>query len=161
MNRPRRVLRLAWSRRWREAILLALRNWNRHQISRIVTAVVLSWLVGAVLIHLAEKDTNPEVAGWTDSLWNVWVLLFSGLDSPPKTPLGRLMTMVLLVLGVGLAGLFTASVASLLIERYLQGSNMPHFEMDNHLVLCNWSPRGVEWIREVHAKIVKEKRPVV
>jgi voltage-gated potassium channel len=161
MNRPRRVLRVVWSRRWREAILLAFRNWNRHQIIRIVAAVVLSWLAGAVLIHLAEKDTNPEFTGWSDSLWNVWVLLFSGLDSPPKTPLGRLLTMVLLVLGVGLAGLFTASVASLLIERYLQRSNMPKFEMDNHLVLCNWSPRGVEWIREVHAKIVHEKRPVV
>ena len=48
------------------------------------------------------------------------VLLFSGLDSPPETVAGRVIAMVLLVLGVGLAGLFTASVASLLIERYLR-----------------------------------------
>ena len=69
--------------------------------------------------------------------------------------------MVLLVTGVGLAGLFTASVASLLVERYLRRSDVSHFEMDDHLVLCNWAPRGLEWIREVHSKIIAEPRPIV
>lgn len=161
MKRGRRVLRVWRSRAWREALLSALRDWNRHQISRIVAAVLLSWLIGGVAIHLAEQDANSDFSTWSDSFWNVWVLLFSGLDSPPKTALGRLLTMVLLVLGVGLAGLFTASVASLLIERYMQRRDVPTFEMENHLVLCNWGPRGLEWIREVHAKIVQEKRPVV
>ena len=69
--------------------------------------------------------------------------------------------MVLLVAGVGLAGLFTASVASLLVERYLRRSDVSHFEMEGHLVLCNWAPRGLEWIREVHSKILTEPRPIV
>ena len=38
---------------------------------------------------------------------------------------------------------------------------MSHFEMDDHLVLCNWAPRGLEWIREVHSKIITEPRPIV
>jgi TrkA-N domain len=33
--------------------------------------------------------------------------------------------------------------------------------MEDHLVLCNWSPRGVAWIHEVHAKSIQDKRPVV
>jgi TrkA-N domain. len=33
--------------------------------------------------------------------------------------------------------------------------------MSGHLVLCNWSPRALDWIREVHSDIVTEKRPVV
>ena len=88
-------------------------------------------------------------------------MLFSGLNSSPKTTAGRLIMMSLLVLGVGLAGLFTASLASLLIERYLRRRDVSNFEMEDHLVLCNWAPRGLEWIREVHAKIIQEKRPVV
>jgi len=36
-----------------------------------------------------------------------------------------------------------------------------NFEMEDHLVLCNWSPRGLGWIREVHSKIIQDKRPVV
>jgi voltage-gated potassium channel len=88
-------------------------------------------------------------------------MLFSGIDTPPKTTLGRVVSMALLVLGVGLAGLFTATMASFLIERYMRRRNMTNFEMEEHLVLCNWAPRGLEWIREVHAKIIQEKRPVV
>ncbi|WP_435006803.1 potassium channel family protein [Tundrisphaera lichenicola] len=38
---------------------------------------------------------------------------------------------------------------------------MSNFEMEDHLVLCNWSERGLPWIREVHSKIIQDKRPVV
>ena len=38
---------------------------------------------------------------------------------------------------------------------------MPNLEMSDHLVLCNWSPRALDWIREVHSGIVTDKRPVV
>jgi voltage-gated potassium channel len=72
-----------------------------------------------------------------------------------------MVTMVILVVGVGTAGLFTASLASLLVERYLRRRDVSKFEMEDHLVLCNWSPRGLEWIREVHAKIIQDKRPVI
>jgi voltage-gated potassium channel len=136
-------------------------TWNRNRIIRLVAAVIVSWLAGSIAIYFAEKDANLDFATWGDSLWNVWVLLFSGLDSPPKTLVGRLLTMLLLGLGVGLAGLFTASVASFLIEQYMQGSDVNNLEMENHLVLCNWSARGLDWIREVHAKIIHEKRSVV
>jgi hypothetical protein len=33
--------------------------------------------------------------------------------------------------------------------------------MSGHLVLCNWSPRALDWIREVHSGIVSDTRPVV
>src|SRR5947209_6841883 len=161
MGRRRKILHALKARPWLELLLGALSSWNRHQVGRVVTAVLLSWLLGGTAIYLAERRVNPDFSTLADSLWNVWVLLFSGLDTPPRTTAGRLVTMVLLVLGVGLAGLFTASVASLLIERYLRRRDVSNFEMDDHLVLCNWSPRGLEWIREVHAKIIAEKRPVV
>jgi voltage-gated potassium channel len=148
-------------RRWRAAILAALSAWNRHQAARIIAAVAVAWLLGATALYLSERGVNPDFASPGDALWNVWVLLFSGLDQPPKTVAGRLVTMAILVLGVGAAGLFTASVASLLVERYLRRSDVSHLEMADHLVLCNWSPRGLAWIREVHAKFILDKRPIV
>ena len=88
-------------------------------------------------------------------------MLFSGLDEPPKTAIGRLFAMVLLGTGVGLAGLFTGTVASILVEHQLRRRDVSNFEMEDHLVLCNWGPRGLAWIREVHSKIIQDKRPVV
>jgi voltage-gated potassium channel len=160
-RRLRKLLLALRSRSWRAELLAALTAWNRNQVTRVVLTVLATWLLGATAIYLAERRVNPEFATWIDSLWNVWVLLFSGLETPPKTTAGRVITMALLVLGVGLAGLFTASVASLLVERYLRRRDMSNYEMVDHLVLCNWAPRGLEWIREVHAKIIKDKRPVV
>ncbi len=164
MTRRRVILEGLLSGRWRTLILSKLASWNRNQVVQIALAVVLTWLVGATLLHFVERgDPSPgSFNTWGDSLWGVWVLLFSGLDAAePKTLAGRIIAMALLVLGVGFAGLFTASVASLLIERYLRRRDVSTFEMDQHLVLCNWSSRGLEWIREVHSKIITEKRPVV
>jgi Trk K+ transport system NAD-binding subunit len=144
-----------------QAALAALRRWRRNLVFRILVAVLAAWTVGTVGIHLAEGTGNPAYDTWTEAFWSVWVLLFSGLDEPPKTALGRLCAMILLGTGVGLAGLFTGTVASLLVEHQLRRRDVPSFEMEDHLVLCNWSPRGLAWIREVHSKIIQDKRPVV
>jgi voltage-gated potassium channel len=160
----RRPAKIAVSSRvqpWREFVLSALTAWNRHQVARIIAAVATAWLLGGTALYLAERHVNTDFATWGESLWTVWVLLFSGLDQPPKTLIGRVLTMGMLVLGVGSAGLFTASVASLLVEHYLRRPEVSHFEMEDHLVLCNWSPRGLAWIQEVHAKSIQDKRPVV
>lgn len=159
--RPRRLVRLISSQTRREALLSVLRNWNRYQAIRIVAAIIIAWVIGAAGIHLAERGGNPAFDTWTESFWSVWVILFSGLEDPPKTALGRLFAMVLLGTGVGLAGLFTGTVASILVEHQLRSRNVTNFDMEDHLVLCNWGPRGLPWIREVHSKIIHQKRPVV
>lgn len=56
------MLRARRNRHRREALLLVLEAWNRQRIDRIVGAVVVSWLIGSVAIHLAERDVNPEFA---------------------------------------------------------------------------------------------------
>ena len=142
------------------ALFLAVR---RNQVLRILAAVLIVWVAGAVGIHLAERGTSGREPfdTWTESFWNVWVMLFAGPDNPPKTLVGRLISMLLLGLGVGLAGLFTGSVASILVAQNLRRRDVSNFEMEDHLVLCNWSERGLPWIREVHSKIIQDKRPVV
>jgi voltage-gated potassium channel len=148
---------------WRHRLVTVVTSWNRFQVGRVIEGVIVTWLIGAVVLYLTEHRDTPGFSSFIESLWSVWALLFSGLDDAytPHTATGRAAAMILLVAGVGLAGLFTASVASLLVERYLRRSDVSHFEMDDHLVLCNWAPRGLEWIREVHSKIITEPRPIV
>ena len=145
----------------RGILLRFLSVWNRFQVGGVIGGVVVIWLVGAVVLHLVERGHNEAFGTIGDSLWNVWILIFSGEVENPKSLAGRIAAMVLLVAGVGLAGLFTASVASLLVERYLRRRDVSHFEMDDHLVLCNWAPRALDWIREVHSKIITDPRPIV
>jgi voltage-gated potassium channel len=146
---------------WRDALLRVLKAWNRHQIPKILTAVVVIWIVSGTALHFVEGGTTPAYETWRESLWNVWVTLFSGLGEAPKTVGGRLIVSGVLIVGVALAGLFTASVASILIERSLRSREVSNLEMSDHLVLCNWSPRALDFIREVHSGIVNDTRPVV
>ena len=76
---------------WRETLLRVLRAWNRHQVWKILTAIVVIWLVSGTALYLAERHTNPVFATWRESLWNVWVTLFSGVNNPPTTPRGRIV----------------------------------------------------------------------
>jgi hypothetical protein len=105
---------------WRDTLLSVLTAWNRHQVWKILTAVVVIWIVSGTALHFVERDTNPAFETLGESLWNVWVTLFSGLNNAPDSPVGRLVVSVVLVVGVALAGLFTASVASALVERSLR-----------------------------------------
>jgi len=146
---------------WRAALLSVLTAFNRHQIWKILTAIVVIWIVCSIALHFAERATNPAFKTWGESFWNVWVTLFSGLNSSPNSRAGRFVVSVVLVVGVAFAGLFTASVASILVERSLRSREVTNLEMSGHLVLCNWSPRALDWIREVHSGIVTDKRPVV
>ncbi|MBX6312932.1 MAG: NAD-binding protein [Isosphaeraceae bacterium] len=134
---------------------------NRYQLVRLSAAVVTIWVLGAVGIHLVERAENPAFATWPESLWSVWVIMFSGMEVEPKTTLGRLLSVLVLLAGLFLVGLFTGAMASVLVEYRLRRREVSHFEMEDHLVLCNWAPRGLEWISEVHSKIIQEKRPVV
>lgn len=129
----------------------------RNELARFVAAIFVLWLVGATVIHLAERGDKGSFATWGDSFFNVWVMLFSGVDTPPKTLIGRGVTVMILVAGVCLVGLFTGAVASVFVERRLRRREVSHFEMEDHLVLCNWSPRALEWIEEVHSKIIQDK----
>ena len=139
-------------------ILQALR---RNQVARIGFVMMVVWIIGAVMVHWVESKDNPDFANLFDSFWNVFVLMFSGPENQPRSVMGRLLSMVVLGFGVALAGLFTGSVASVFVTQNLRSRDVSNFEMEDHLILCNWSERGLPWIREVHSKIIQDKRPVV
>ena len=130
---------------WLDALLSVLTACNRHQVWKILTSIVVIWIVSSTALHFAERGTNKAFETWGESLWNVWVTLFSGLNNAPNSTAGRIVVSAVLIVGVALAGLFTASVASILIERSLRSREVPNLEMSDHLVLCNWSPRALDW----------------
>ena len=134
---------------------------RRNQIFRVILAVLVVWVVGILGIHLAERGAEFAVRDLERVVFQRLGPAVHRPDEAPKTTIGRLISMILLGLGVGLAGLFTGSVASILVAQNLRKRDVSNFEMEDHLILCNWSERGLPWIREVHSKIIQDKRPAV
>ena len=73
---------------WREALLNVLKAWNRHQVWKILTATVVIWIISGIALHFAERETSPAFATFGESLWHVWVTLFSGLEIEINSLLG-------------------------------------------------------------------------
>ena len=70
MIRRKRFVENWRSGRWRLAILEAVRSWNRNQVGRIFGAVILTWLLGSVALHLAERNAEKsEFSSWPEALW--------------------------------------------------------------------------------------------
>jgi len=134
-----------------------------HPLIRLIAFIGLIWAAGTVLLWRAEGAHNPEFSTPTDTLWNITVYLFSGLDSGrPSTGAGRVIAIGVLALSAGVVAIMTGAVASFLVERRL-GSHwkMPSAKLAEHIIVCNWNDKGLPIIRELHADIVKHKHPVV
>jgi voltage-gated potassium channel len=82
-----------------------------HYIGAVAGVVVL---LGAAGLYMIEGDHNPAVDSVGDALW--WAIVTATTvgygDISPSTLEGRAIAVVLMLVGIGVIGIFTASVAS-------------------------------------------------
>jgi voltage-gated potassium channel len=144
---------------------LALRRFFwRHEFLRLLIIIFLIWVLGALGLWIFEHDRNPEEFGNVPKcFWNIAVYLFSGLDSgQPATTAGKITVTLILVLSLGIVGIFTGTVASIFVERRMGGRRfMPPKRLKDHVVICNWNEKGIKIIEELRAKALKVKRSIV
>jgi voltage-gated potassium channel len=63
---------------------------------------------------------------------------------------------------VSLVAFTTATIASRFVATVIKrGAGMGRFKGSDHLLICGWSPKGSEIIRELRAKEVEDARPIV
>jgi voltage-gated potassium channel len=63
---------------------------------------------------------------------------------------------------VSLVAFTTATIASRFVSTVInRGAGMAKFKGSDHLLICGWSPKGFEIIRELRAKEVEDPRPIV
>ncbi len=130
----------------------------------MIIIIFLIWITGALGLWIFEHDKNPaEFGNVPKCFWNIAVYLFSGLDSgQPATTAGKITVTIILVLSLGIVGIFTGTVASIFVERRIGGRRfMPPKRMKDHIVICNWNQKGVKIVQELRAKALKIHRSIV
>lgn len=139
------------------------RIWYHHAFARILVVLLILWATAAIVLRFTEGRENPDFNSMPQVFWNISVYFFSGLDSAqPVTSVGRVVVALVLVLSVGVVATFTGTIASFLVESRLGSRRrMPKYNLNNHIVICNWNPKAIPIIRELHAAILKDKRPIV
>jgi voltage-gated potassium channel len=109
-----------------------------------------------------DGDPNPDVRSIIDGFAWVTRTLFQG--EPPFEPLtgvGSFLFYVVVITGVGIIAIVTAAIASKIIQWVMRkDSGMGQAKYSEHIVICGWSPKGDEILRELHSDEVLDKRPV-
>jgi voltage-gated potassium channel len=91
---------------------------GRRQFHFVVAVAISVVVAGAVGMYVVEGGTNPAVDSVGDALW--WAIVTATTvgygDVSPATTEGRVIAVVLMLAGIGVIGVFTASLASLFVE---------------------------------------------
>ena len=141
-----------------------IRNYfKKHPVFRVVSYLVLLWIVGSLAMWWAEGGSGG-FRSLPQASWNLLVYLTSGFEGDqPLTPLGKALGVIVVLLGLALVGWFTATIASVFVEKTLRkGQGMERIKITEHVVICGWNEKTEKIIRELHAPVIKKnRRPIV
>jgi voltage-gated potassium channel len=94
---------------------------KHHSLFRVLIAAVVTLFVGAWLVLLfEEKAKGSNIHDYPDALWwaIVTVTTVGYGDRYPVTEGGRVVAAILMLVGIGLIGVLTATVASVFIKEH-------------------------------------------
>jgi voltage-gated potassium channel len=124
-------------------------------IGSILAAGVL--VVCALAFALAEDGVS--IGG--GFLWVARTLLQQEPPFEPSSGVGQFLYFVVVITGVGIIAIVTAGIASRIIRLVMRkDAGMGRAKYEDHIVICGWSPKGPEILRELHADEVSDQRPV-
>jgi voltage-gated potassium channel len=105
----------------REGQLRAQYILRHHSLFRVLIAVAGTIFLGAWLVLLFEENAkSSNIHDYPDALWwaIVTVTTVGYGDRYPTTEGGRIVAVVLMLVGIGLLGTLTATVASVFIKEH-------------------------------------------
>ncbi len=114
--------------------------------------VGLSFLIVCSLVfYYVEGPVDPDLT-LADSFW--WGFVTTTTvgygDYYPLTTGGRLIAVILMLIGISTFGFLTAAVASLFVENKLkEGMGLVNIKFKNHIVIIGWNKRSETMLKEL------------
>jgi len=133
---------------------------RKNKIVRLFFLTITILFLGALWFYFFEKTPHIVDAFW----WSFVTITTVGYgDITPTTVGGRIIGVVVMVFGIGLLGLFTATIASAFVDTKLkEGKGVMDVKVKDHFLICGWSYKAKEIIAELRAdKKVHNKHIVI
>jgi voltage-gated potassium channel len=132
---------------------------THSDIYRVIGIVFVVMLLGSIGFVVFETDMKFADGLW----WSIVTLTTVGYgDISPATPGGRLVGIAIMVVGIGLLGTLTATIASIFVEnRMLENRGMNATDMKDHFIICGWNFRGAKIVEELRADAKCRDLPIV
>jgi voltage-gated potassium channel len=129
-----------------------------------LAGLALALLVLAPLVFWAcEHTRNSDVEDIPSAyLWLVRTLVEGDTAYVPKTAGGYLSFYLVQIAGISLVAFVSGAIASRLVTTVMnRGKGMGATNANGHVVICGWSGKGAEIIRELRAREVEDPRRIV
>ena len=132
---------------------------RRENLLRLLGVIVALVLVGAAGLTVFERNLSFPDALW----WAVVTVTTVGFgDIAPASPGGRLIGVVLMFFGIGVLGMFTATIAGAFVEKRLRKERgMGSYDLESHIILCGWNDRTREIVKDLRADPRAADAPIV
>lgn len=116
---------------------------KRERLFKILGLTSIVILFGALSIFFTEKFyVSKGAGGFLDAVyWAVVTIATVGYgDIVPVSKLGKIFAMMIILSGVVLLSLVTATIASIFVERKIrEGEGLESFKEKDHIVICGWN----------------------
>ena len=132
---------------------------RRENLLYLFAVIFLIVLISSILISWFE----PEISFTGGIWWSVVTLSTVGYgDISPATPAGRVLAIVVMFFGIGLLGMLSAGLATILINRRMrEDRGMIPSTVEDHIIICEWNHRAKAILKELRADPQTEQTPVV
>ena len=140
-------------------VLALLAFLHRENLLRLMGVIVALVLVGAAGLTYFEENRSFPDAVW----WAIVTLTTVGFgDISPTSLGGRLIGVVLMFFGIGVLGMFTATIAGVFVEKRLRKERgMGSYDLEGHIILCEWNDRTKEVLKDLRADRRAASAPIV
>lgn len=132
---------------------------QQENLLKIVLILLMLVIVSAAGIAFFERNMHYSDALW----WSIVTLTTVGYgDISPVTTGGRVMAGIIMFLGIGLLGMFTASIASIFVDQKMKKDRgMSSYDFQNHIIICEWNSRAREVLKELRSDTRCAAQPVI
>jgi len=140
----------------------AVRRINRRfwQLAGLALFVLI---MAPLLFWAFEHERNPDVEKIPSVyLWLVRTLIEGDTAYDIETAGGYVVFYLVQIAGISLVAFVSGAIASKLVTTVMnKGKGMGSTNANGHVVICGWSGKGAEIIRELRAREVEDRRRIV
>jgi len=142
-------------------LVRTLRKERFFLFAAITFIVIIISSIGAFIFEHGTRDASIHSL-WDGIWWAVVTLSTVGYgDKFPVSTAGRLVALMLMISGIGLLSLVTATIASVFVEQKIkEGKGLETIKEKNHIVVCGWNPHTEDVIVGLSA-YGDDKSPVI